>query len=62
MKMANGALISIVLPNYNVTNVEGTGISFGFGHAAEILVRPDGTATFYEYGLYANNAQNSPFI
>ncbi len=57
--MANGALIPVVLPNYNVAS---DGASIGFGHAAFILVLSDGSATYYEYGLYANSAQNAPFL
>jgi hypothetical protein len=50
--MGNAALIPIVLPNYNVTNVSSANLSLPVGHAAFLLVQPDGSANYYEWGLY----------
>lgn len=47
--MGSEALIPVVLPNYNVSTA---GVNLGFGHAGFLLVSSDGSAKFYEYGLY----------
>ena len=51
--MGGGAFIPIILPNYNVSY---NGSSLPFGHAGFLLVSPDGTATYDEFGLYFNNS------
>lgn len=52
--MGSAALIPVVLPNYNVST---DGVLMGFGHAAFLLVSSNGSATYYEFGLYK---QDSP--
>jgi hypothetical protein len=56
--MSNNAIITVALPNYNVSTA---GAYLGFGHAGVITVI-DGKATYYEYGLYPNNDDNKPFL
>lgn len=51
--MGSAALIPVVLPNYNVSTA---GVSLGFGHAGFLLVSEDGSAKFYEYGLYKQDS------
>jgi hypothetical protein len=55
--MASAAFIPVIMPNYNVTS---DGALIGFGHAAFLLVASDGSATYYEYGLYKQDKWYSP--